>query len=120
MKNRYQLGQDVRPYCRDDTEAERAHELILALRGDHLHLLGLFQHPLCLVDQSFAHRGYCDLVLPSLENLHAQLLLELLNRETQSRLRDEAPIGGLTEVPVLGDGDDVAKFSERHQEFLHR
>jgi hypothetical protein len=43
----------------------------------------------------------------SIEQGHAEPLLEAANLLTQRRLRDVQPGGGAAEVKLLGDGDEI-------------
>ncbi len=51
----------------------------------------------------------------SLEQAHAELVLELFHRDAQGRLTDVATLGRTAKVLLLAQGDDVAEFGERHE-----
>jgi len=57
-----------------------------------------------------ARRGrHRNLARSALEDRDAELLFELFHRDGERRLADEARVGGAAEMPLSGDGDDVAQ-----------
>ena len=60
-----------------------------------------------------AERRRQDLLLAALEQ-HAELFLELLDRDAQRRLAHVATLGRAAEMLLLGQRDDVAEFGEGH------
>ncbi len=67
-----------------------------------------------LLDDLLADRRDRDLDVAALEQLHAELFLEFLDRDRERRLADEAGFGRAPEVALPGDRDDVLQFGERH------
>ena len=45
---------------------------------------------------------------------HAQVFLQLADLTAQRRLRDVQVLGGLPEIEVLGDGDEVTNVTQFH------
>ncbi len=74
----------------------------------------LLQDLLRLGDDGFTDRSQANRALAAFEDQHAKLVLELLYPDRQGRLADVATLGSMAEVLLLGEGDDVAEFSEGH------
>ena len=55
-----------------------------------------------------------DLVAAPLEEQHAELVLELLDRDRQRRLGNEAGVGGAAEVALARHGHDVLELGQGH------
>jgi hypothetical protein len=110
----HQVGQQIRADRVDHAEAERPGQRVLAALRDLLDAGGLLDHRLRLPDDLVAERRHADLVRAALEDAHAELFLELLDRHAQGRLRDEAGLGRPAEVLLAGHGDDVAEFGQGH------
>src|SRR4029434_1904817 len=95
-------------------------ELIAPGLGDLADARRFLKHLLRLLYDPLADRRDGDLSLPSLEQQRAELFFQLLNRDGERRLADEALGGGATETSFLRDGDDVAKLVQRHRFFPAR
>ena len=89
-------------------------ELVIAPVRDLADMSRLFQHALRLLDDLHTDRRDGDLALAALEDLHAELLLELLYRQRQRRLADEGLFRGAAEIELLRDRDDVAQLVKCH------
>jgi len=70
----------------------------------------LLQHALRLPHDLVAQRRDGDLVGAALEQLHFQLILELLDGDREGGLRNEAGFGSAPEVLFARDGDDVLQL----------
>ncbi|MNJ70732.1 hypothetical protein D3C77_672120 [compost metagenome] len=117
MQLRDQVREKVRADGVDGAHLERRRQLVLAGLGQFADALGLFQHLLRLGDYAFADRGQAYRALAALEDEHAELVLQFLHPDRQGRLADVAALGGTAEMLFLGEGDDVAQFSEGHSEY---
>ncbi len=105
-----EIGQQIRRHRVNDAEAQRADELVASTDRDLADARGLLQYLLRLLDDALAERRDRDLGLAALEQRRAELVLELLDRDGQRRLADEAPGGGAAEAALLRHGDDVAQL----------
>ena len=108
---RQQVGRDRV----NDPQAQDALERVAPLARDRLHALGLLQRAARLRHDLLARLGEEHAALAALEQLDAQLLLEVLHGCGQTRLRDEAALRGLAEMARFGDGDDVPEFGQCHR-----
>jgi hypothetical protein len=104
---RHQRGQEVRAYGVDDAQAQRARQRILALLGDLLDRRGLLQHPLGLLDDLRADRCDAHLGAAALEELDAEFVLQLLDRDRKRRLAHEAGLRRPSEVAFTGNCNNV-------------
>ena len=109
-----QRRQQVRADGVDDAEPQWTRQRVLVLAGDLLDGRGLLQYPFGLVHDLHAKRRHRNLGPAALENRHAQLVFELLDRHRQRRLRDVAGFRGMAKMLVPRDGDDVFEFSQSH------
>ena len=82
----------------------------------HRHLVGLLHQPRPRLHQRLTSRRQRDGPPPALEQLHAQLRLQLLHRQAQRRLGHVQPLGGATEVQLLREHEELADRTE----FDHR
>lgn len=48
------------------------------------------------------------------EETHAELVFEAFDLAREGRLRDAEALGGAADVPLFGDGDEVAELREAH------
>ena len=110
-----QVGQQVRRHRVDDAEPQRAGELVAPADRDLADARRLLEHLLRLLDDPLADRRDRDLALAALEQRRAELLLELLDRDRQRRLADEALARRAAEAALLRDRDDVAQLVQRHR-----
>ena len=115
---RYQTGQQVGTDGVDDTQAQRPMTRVLAFLGNLADGGGLFQHALGLLDDALAHGGDAHLHIPALEELHFQLVFQLLDGHRQGGLAHEAGLGRPAEVSLAGHGHDVFQFSQSHRRIL--
>ena len=56
-----------------------------------------------------ADLGHEHALLAALEEVHAQLVLDVADRRREARLADEAAPGRAAEVALLGDRDEVPR-----------
>ncbi len=82
----HQVRQQVRPDGVDHAQAQRAAQGVLAAFGDFLDGLRLFQHGLGLANDLFAQRRDADFGAATLEQLHVQLVFQLLDGHGQGGL----------------------------------
>ena len=114
MQARDQVGVQVRPDGVDRADPQRPGQLVLALLRSQPDTLGGLQRALCLGDDPFADRGDRDLAGLALEQLYVQFFFQLLDRDAQRRLADEAGLCGTPEVALACHGNDVFEFREGH------
>jgi hypothetical protein len=105
---RHEVGKDVRADRRDHAQAQRPAKLVLAAARDALDAPTSSSTRCACSTDRLARRGHDHLVLVALEERHAELVLELGEREGKRGLRDEALLRGAAEMALLGEGDDVA------------
>lgn len=74
--------------------------------------LGVGERKLCLVEQRSARIGELDRAPRPVDELGAQLTLQLLNLLTQRWLRDVQPLRSAPEMAFLGHRHEVAKQSQ--------
>ena len=112
-----QIGQQVRRHGVDDAEPEHADQLVAPGQRNVADACRLLEHLLRLLDDALADRGDADLGLAALEELRAELLLELLDGDRQRGLAHEAALRSAAEALLLRDRDQVAQLVERHRAF---
>ncbi len=110
----HQIGQQIGTDGVDHADPQRPGDRILAALGDLLDRRRLLDHLLRLAHDLLAERGHADLARAAFEQLDVELLLELLDRHAQGRLRDETGLGGAPEMALPRHGDDVAQLGQRH------
>jgi hypothetical protein len=106
--------QQVRPDRVDHAEPQRADQRVLALLGDLLDREGLLEHALRLRDDLVADRRHAHFARAALEDLHVELVFQLLDRHRQRRLAHEARFGRAAEMPLARHRDDVLQFGQGH------
>ncbi len=107
---RHQIGADGV----DRAKAQRAGEIVLALRREVLDHVGFFQHPLRLFDDALPNRRDCHFSRAALEQRDAEFIFEFFDRDRQCRLADETFFRGAAEMALACDGDDITQFGEGH------
>ena len=93
-----------------DPPAQRlagAHQLLLERVAVGQDPLRPGQHPLALRRQALEP-------VAALDHQHAQILLEMPQARRQRRLRHAARLGGAGEVPLAGEGHEVAELADVH------
>src|SRR5215204_1978587 len=83
----------------------------------HLRDVGLAEHPARLVEHGGAGGGQRDAPLSAVEQLHAELLLELAHLLAHRGLGDVEPFGRAAEMELLRDGYEVPQVSRLHYGF---
>ena len=66
-----------------------------------MHLGRLHEDDPSLIEDTPPHRGRYDGLMATVEDLHPELILQLLYHRAEGRLRDLTGVGRLTEVAVL-------------------
>jgi hypothetical protein len=77
-------------------------------------MIGLGEYQSGPLRRRCARLGESHLPLRPVEQLDAQLVLELSDLLAEWRLADVELFGGLSEVQAVSDGHDVSKMSEFH------
>ena len=72
------------------------------------------QHPFAAADDLDAGLGECRLARPALDQFDLELAFEIADLHRQGRLGDRACFRGPAEMPVLGEGFEIAELAERH------
>lgn len=105
-------GQEVGADGRQKGDAQTAGERVSVGASDLHHLVARLDDAPCARHDLCASR--CQQRLPglTLDEHDAEVLLELAQLRRQGRLADEAALGGLAEVPGIGDGDEIAQVLE--------
>src|SRR3546814_7826636 len=100
----------------DRHEADRQHAGIAAvgLQRSHFRVLQPRQRGACLVVERAAGRGQRDAAVVALEQLHAELVFQLLQLRGKRRLRDVQPCGGRGEAALFGNGNEIAQLTQFH------
>ena len=73
------------------------------------------QQRLGAADDLLAAGRQGDLALAAVDQRRPQQILELAQPGAQGRLGNQAVVGGATEMPVLGDGNEVAQLAQGRQ-----
>ncbi len=103
-----QVREQVRADGVDGADFQRRGQLILAGLGQFANALGLFEDFLRLSDDALADRGQAHGAFAALENQHTEFVFKFLHAHRQRRLTDVATLGGMAEMLLLGEGNDVA------------
>ena len=112
---RHDVGQQVRARASGRARARTLPDSgSWAWRAMLADVLGLAEDDPGPLDHPLARVGEHDLARVALDELDAELALELLDLGRQRRLADEAGLGGPAEVAVLGDGDEVPEIAQVH------
>ena len=110
----HDVGQQVGRQGGEQPEAKRARLGVGGPAGDVADVVGLAQHHPGTFHDRLADVGQHDLPGAALDQLHAELVLQLLQLGRQRRLADEARLGGATEVAVVRNGDQVPEVLQVH------
>ena len=86
----------------------------LARRAMSTDVVGLAEQDPGPLDDLLAGVGQHDVAGVALDELDAELALELLDLGRQRGLADEAGLGGAAEVAVVGHGDEVVEVAQVH------
>ena len=108
MQLRDQMREQIRTHGIDRAYFKRSGQLVLAGLSQFANALGLLQHLLRLGHDGFAHGGYTHGTFAALENQHTEFVFQFFHTHRQGRLADMAALGGVAEVLLLGEGNDVA------------
>ena len=112
---RDQLRQQIGGDGVDAAQAEGAVQLVPGGGGHILDAVHQLEDARRLLGHPLAGRGDRDLAAAtSLEQHHAQFLLQLLDGHRQGGLGNEAGLGGTAEVALAGNGEDVFQFGQGH------
>ena len=82
--------------------------------GGPARILGEPQHAAGLLEQRSARGRQRDRALRALEQLHAELALEVADLLADGGLGDVQPLGGAAKVQFLRDGDEVSEVAQFH------
>src|SRR5207249_3318136 len=104
----------------DHPEPEHPDELVASRLGNVANARRFLEHLLRLLDDALAHRRDRHFRLGAFKELDTELFLELLNRDRQRRLADEATLRSTAEVSLLCDGNDVAQLGQSHRRRLRK
>jgi hypothetical protein len=111
---RHDVRQQIRAERREDAQAQRAGFRIDRAPRDRLDLVDLAQHAARALRDLAADFGEQHLARRALDEGDAELVFELLDLRRQRRLADETRLGGVAEVLVLGEGDEVTQIAQVH------
>ena len=111
---RQYLGQQIGRDGRNDAEAQLAAERVAMLLGDLHEFVRIAQHAYGLGDDGFAHRRQHHPTVAPFDQRHAEALFEFLELGRQRGLADKTRVGGASEVPMFGDGDQVLEVAQIH------
>ena len=103
-----QVREQVRAHGVDRADLERGRQLILAGLCQLANPLGLLQHLLGLSHDAFTDRSDAYRTFAALENQHTEFVFQFFHTHRQGRLADVTTFGRVTEVLLLGEGNDVA------------
>ncbi len=107
-------GQQVGRERRDQAEAEAARERVAQPARDGQHRVRLRHRPARVGEQAPAGVGGRHALGRPLEKRDPQLLLQLAELDGEGGLARPARLGGAAEMPVLGDGEEVAEVAQVH------
>src|SRR5579864_1780021 len=80
--------------------------------GKRYHLVRSFEDATCTSDDLLACLGQGQVLRLALDQLHAQVVLELLYLGRKRRLAHETAFGGAPEVAGIGDRHQIAQVFE--------
>ncbi len=114
LQGRRHPRQQVRPDRRDQRNPQLARQgIALGLRqlDDRVRFL---QHAAGSLDHLLAGRGQRYPPGLALDQRHAEVALELADLGGQGRLADETPLRRAAEMPLIGEGNEVAEVAQVH------
>ena len=79
-----------------------------------MHLFDFGDHPARPFQDVAPGRREHDLPRGAFDQLHAEFVLEFFQLRRQRRLADMAGFGRAAEMPLVGEGDQVAQVAEVH------
>ena len=106
--------QQIRADRRNQRDLEFARQRIVLVARQRNDLIAFLQDAPRERQDLRADLGERDAAGLALDQLHAQIVLELLDLRRQRRLADERALGGLAEVPRVGQRDEVAQVAQVH------
>ncbi len=112
------MRQKIRRQGGKQPESQRALRRVGAAPGHRPYLLDIVQHQPGPVGDFLAHGGQHDHLGRSLDQLHAQLLLQLLDLGAERGLADETGVGGLAEMPQVGQLDEILQGAQVHRDII--
>jgi hypothetical protein len=78
-------------------------------------IFGFSQQPACALHDLAAYRRHHDRMALSFHQMRADGRFEFLYPRRQRGLRDETRLGGLGEIELFGNGNEVAQLTQRWQ-----
>src|SRR4029077_4074136 len=97
---------------RNVADPQTAGRAITGATGRQPRYLGIVQDASSLRQQGSSGDRERDMPLVSVEQPHTQLVLELANLLADGRLRDVQPLGGVAEVELLRNRDEIPEVPE--------
>ena len=89
-------------------------QLIASAQGNLADSFDFIQRRLCLRHNLTPHQTGADKALATLEQLHAQFILQTSNGHAQGGLTDRATLGSPAEIVFLGKRHNVTKLRQGH------
>ena len=102
------VRQQVRPHRGNQRELDLSRQRVAIGPGNFHDRIGFLQHDTRTSHDLFAGLGQCHASGLSFDERHAEVFLELANLRRKRRLADETFRGGLAEVSLIGERDEVA------------
>ena len=112
---RHELRQQEGCDGRNHAEAQRSREHLAAAMGDLHERFQIADAEPRLYGDVSTEPGHGDLSVGAVHQTYPEGRLELANGDAEGRLRHEAGIRGLSEVPVLVQGDEVSQLLDGRQ-----
>ena len=97
---------------------QRAGQRIAVGPGQFDDRVRLLQQRARALHDLLAGGGQGDALGLALDQRHAEVFLELADLRRQGRLADEAALGGLAEMTLVGQGDQVTEITQVHAEII--
>ena len=111
LQQRQHARQQIRRQSRDDAELQRAAEDV-AMAGEVDEVAGGGEDALGALRHLKAGFGDGDLARPALDQLGAELALELADLHRQRRLGDGALLRRLAEMAIAGEGGEITQLTQ--------
>ena len=113
-----QFGQHIGRNRENQPQPERALHLTLLFACQLEDDFCFVQHALRLCHDALARLRGEDFVAAAVKQRQPQLFFQFFNGDGERGLADVAALGGAPEMPLLGNGNDVAQFGQGHTSIL--
>ena len=114
LEKMHDVRQPHRRHARKAADAQSALDLVVDVEGRLAQLFLLVYHFADVGDEPLSVVGQDDTLLRPREQLHAELLLEVLYLHAQRRLSDETPFGRKRKAAEIHHRKQIFQLYNRH------